>query len=466
MSRSESTPQTSLRAVLRARAGLLIAWARSEAHDSLAQRMAGTAFLIRLASAAFLYLSQILFARWMGGAQFGLYIYVWTWAILFGDLIHLGLASVAPRFIPQYTQEGREDLLRGFILGSCTIVFSSACIAGIVAAAVVWLIAPVLDPAEIVPLYLVCLVLPAYALSIMLDGIARSYNWVGLALLPPYVLRPALLIVFMAAAHQFGVAIDAVTVLIGANAATWLGLIVQIGGLARLLRRTVPSGVRQYAPLVWLSTALPVLMVIGFYTLLTYIDIIVLRQFRPAEEVAIYYAATKTMALVAMIYFSVGTAVAHRFTEYHFAGERDRLAAFVTASVRWTFWPSLAAIAILVALGWPILWLFGPEFVSGYPVMFILGLGLLARASVGTAERLLSMVNQQRACAVVYAVAFAINLTLCFVLIPRWGMFGAAVSTASALIAESVMLYMLVRRRVGLHSFVFFSDGKPLRAAA
>ena len=56
--------------------------------------------------------------------------------------------------------------------------------------------------------------------------------------------------------------------------------------------------------------------------LLTYTDVLVLRQFRPPEEVAHYYAAAKTLALVAFIYFSVSAAVAHRFAAYHVAGDR------------------------------------------------------------------------------------------------------------------------------------------------
>ena len=36
---------------------------------------------------------------------------------------------------------------------------------------------------------------------------------------------------------------------------------------------------------------------------------------------------------------------------------------------KWTFVPSIAGIAILLAIGKPILWLFGPEFMAGYPVI-------------------------------------------------------------------------------------------------
>ena len=65
------------------------------------------------------------------------------------------------------------------------------------------------------------------------------------------------------------------------------------------------------------------------------------------------------------------------------------------------------------------------------------------------------MLGEQHACAAVYAAAFALNLVLCIVLIPRIGVEGAAVSTATALIFESVMLFVVTRRRLGFHVFIW-----------
>jgi O-antigen/teichoic acid export membrane protein len=171
--------------------------------------------------------------------------------------------------------------------------------------------------------------------------------------------------------------------------------------------------------------------------------------------VAVYYAAAKTLALVAFVNFSVAAAATHKFTEYHVAGDRERLAAFLADAIRWTFWPSLAATVLILALGKPFLWLFGPQFVDGYPLMFILAVGLLSRAAVGPVERLLNMLGEQRACALVYAFAFAANLVLCILLIPRLGATGAAIATSCAVVAESTLLFFVTKRRLGLHVLIW-----------
>ena len=49
------------------------------------------------------------------------------------------------------------------------------------------------------------------------------------------------------------------------------------------------------------------------------------------------------------------------------------------------------------------------------------------------------------------AAAFIVNLVLCIVLIPRFGIEGAGASTSAALIFESIMLFIVARRRLGLH---------------
>jgi O-antigen/teichoic acid export membrane protein len=429
------------------------AWRASE--HAGAQRIAGTAFAIRVAGAGVIFLSQILLARWMGSHEFGRYVYAWTWLLLVGDIIHLGLPLAAQRYVPEYTQLGQFDRLRGFLLASRWLVFAIGTAVALAGAAAVRLLTPHLDGNVVLPLYFACVALPFYALSNMLDGMARSYDAINIALLPPFVLRPLVLIAVMAGAHFAGLTTDATAAMIAFAFATWATTLLQLVMLGRRVAASVPRGARSYDLRGWITAALPLIAVSAFFTLLTYTDVLVLQQFRPADEVAHYYAAAKTLALVAFIYFSVAAAVAHRFAGYHVAGDREALAAFAHRTVRWTFWPSLAATAAILALGLPILRLFGPGFAAGYPLMFVLAVGLVARASVGPAERLLNMLGQQRMCALIYGCAFAANLVLALLLAPRFGGMGTAIATSGAVVVESALLFVAVRRRLGVHLFIW-----------
>lgn len=419
------------------------------------QKAAGTAFAIRVASAGIVFVSQVLLARWLGSSEFGSYVYVWAWLLLIGDLVHFGLPLTAQRFIPEYSEAKSFDLLRGYLRGSRLLCFGAGTATALLGAAVVYWLGDELETNLIWPLYFGCIALPAYVLSFMSDSVARSYNWMNLALIPGYVLRPLLLIAGAALLRLAGVQLDADHVVAVVAAAAWLAVIAQMLQLDMRLRRAVPKGPRHYAPRLWFSVALPMVFVWGLYTLLTTTDVLVLKQFRPAAEVAHYFAAAKVLALISMVHFAVSASTAHRFTAYEVAGDRKGLADFAATTVRWVFWASLVFTLAILSLGWPLLWLFGPDFVSGYPVMAVLAIGMLARASVGPVERLLNMLGHQRVCAFAYMGAFGVNLATCLLLAPHYGAIGAGIATASGFVVESVLLFVIAKRCAGLHMFIW-----------
>jgi O-antigen/teichoic acid export membrane protein len=442
------TPRLLVRAAERVRALLA-------SEHAGAQRMAGMAFVIRVAGAGVVFLSQVLLARWMGGFEFGIYVYAWTWLLLVGDLIHLGLPLTAQRVVPEYTQRCDFDRLRGFLFASRWTVFAIGTLVAVAGALAVHALEPWIDRHTVMPLYLACVALPFYTLANMLDGLARCYNAVGTALIPPFVLRPLMLIAVVGAAYAAGLVTDATAAMAAFAFATWSATAVQLVLLQRRLEAAVPKGPRSTDTAGWLAASLPIVAMWAFYTLLTYSDVLVLRQFGTPEDVAHYYAAAKTLALVAFIHFAVAAAVGHRFAAYHAAGDLAALAAFAACTVRWTFWPSLAAIVVILALGRPILWLFGASFVAGYPLMFTLAVSLIARAAVGPAERVLNMLGEQRRCALVYACAFAANLAFAVMLAPRYGGAGVAAAMSLAIALESALLFAVAKRRLGLHLFVW-----------
>ena len=436
-----------------ARLRAILADGSSEA--SLTRRLAGTIFIIRVLSAALAYLAQILLARWMGGSDYGIYVYVWTWVLLLGSMMDFGISISAQKIIPEYRTRGEHALLRGFLSGSRWMTFLVSSVLSAALAGIVKLLAPWIDTGAVLPLSIGCLTLPAFVVANTQDGIARSHDWIGLGLLPQFIVRQALIIGFTAGALALGFQLGAATAMAASAAAVWIALIGQMLVLNRRLARHVEPGPKVYDVRGWLAVSLPILLVESFYLLLSYTDVLVLQQFRAPEEVGVYFAVIKTLALVSFIHYAMSATTAHRFAEYHALGDSQRLSAYVAHAINWTFWPSLAATIALLALGRPLLWLFGPQFVVGYDIMFVAAIGLVVRSAIGPVERLLNMLGHQHICAAAYALAFAMNLALCVALVPRFGGHGAAAATSISLTFETVLLFWIVRRRLGLHVLPF-----------
>jgi O-antigen/teichoic acid export membrane protein len=422
---------------------------------SVTKRLAGTIFAIRVFSAALAYLAQIVLARWMGGAEYGTYVYVWTWVLLLGSVMDFGISTSAQKIIPEYRARDEQALLRGFLTGSRWMAFLVSALVSLALMGLVKALSPWIDPEAVRPLYIGCVTLPAFVVANTQDGIARSHDWMQLGLMPQFIVRQGLIIAMTGSAFVLGFDLGASTAMLASAAAVWVAMSGQMLVLNRRLDAHVAPGPKAYDFRGWLAVSLPILLVEGFYLLLSYTDVLVLQQFRPSEEVGVYYAVIKTLALVSFIHYAMSATTAHRFAAYNAAGDRERLSAYVAHAIKWTFWPSLAATALLLSFGKPLLWLFGPRFVAGYDIMFIAAIGLVGRAAIGPVERLLNMLGHQNVCAAAYASAFVMNLVLCVLLVPRFGGHGAAAATSISLVFETVLLFWIVRRRLGLHVLAF-----------
>jgi O-antigen/teichoic acid export membrane protein len=243
---------------------------------------------------------------------------------------------------------------------------------------------------------------------------------------------------------------DAATAAAAAIVATWLSGILQAFLLNRRMHETIPAGPRTSDFPAWFKISLPLLVMMSAELLLQNTDILVVTRFMSPADVGIYFAAGKTMALIMFVHYAVGSAVAHKFAALHARGDRDGLRDFVKDAVNWTFWPSLASAIIILALGKPLLSLFGPQFETGYPVMCVLVVGFLARSAMGPAEYLLNMLGEQKLCAFVLSGAALLNIALNFILVPRFGLVGAASATAISLISAALMNAVVVWRRLDI----------------
>jgi len=422
--------------------------------NAASQRMALVTFIIRVASAVIAFISQVLLARWMGSFEYGIFVAVWVAIIALGSLTSIGFPTAVIRFVAEYRAKKQFGYIHGVIRSSLALAFIASTILACVGTAILYQWPEIVKDYYVLPAFLAAICLPMLALQGVLDGVARSFNWPKVAFLPTYIIRPLGILVVLWIAILIGFPPTAETGMWAAIISTYCSSTFQFLVLFTKLNKVVEPAKPQHKVGSWIIIAFPVFLVEGFYVLLSSIDILFVGALMRPEDTAVYFASAKILALVHFVYFAVKASVSHRYTAYHQAGDIGEFQSFVQKTVTWTFWPSLFIGFIMCVLGKYFLMLFGPEYVEGQVLVWILVAGIVIRSSVGPAEALLVMAGRQNICAGAYAITLGVNVILNLILIPKYGLVGAAIATTIAFVIESITLHISAKRTLGIHAFI------------
>jgi O-antigen/teichoic acid export membrane protein len=419
---------------------------------------------IQLVSVVLRYASQVLFARWIGANDYGNYSYALALAQTLATLAVLGLPAGAIRFVPDYVVHRDWARLNGIVLRSRQLVGG----AGIGAAALTTMILLVARPARFnLPVLVVgAWLTPFLALSAFESELCRSLFRLALSYSPLMVLDPlvvlVLALVLMRARGHLTAAL-----LIGARcAAILVTVIVQLGGSARVL----PGAARRVSPVMetglWLRVSFPLLLSYSFYALFSRIDVLVLGFFRSPRDVGVYAAATATAALGSVVLGAVNAKGAPMMSAMFTRGDRAGLE-FVANTIKlWSFWPSVAVAIAMWIGGARILGVFGAQFSAGYWALAILVLGHVVNSGAGPVGLVALVTGRQNDTARVYGWTLIANAILCFALIPRFGMLGAAAASAATMALWNVWLHFVVSKELRIRLLAGLVDRRILSAGS
>ncbi|MCU0524318.1 MAG: flippase [Elainella sp. Prado103] len=419
-------------------------------------RRGTSAALITQSLGAFsLYFSQILFARWMGVSEYGVYEYVLTIATVLSFIAGLGLSTVALRFISQYSVQQDWARLRGVIWGTWGQTLLAGVAIGLVGMGVVLglsqraviKVIPPLTP----PLLMGMGLVPLLALAKLQLEMGRAIRRIGLAYAPSQVIAP--LLGLMGAAgwwwqHHW----LSSSIVIGITIWTLLWVLL---GQWLWLQRSLPIEVHQTRPVFalgqWLGVALPLLFIDGSFLVLNQTDTLMIGGLLNPSAVGIYNVAFKTANWVHFILASVNAIAAPLFASLYAQGKRQELQQVVSVVARWMFYPSLGAAIGLVVFAEPVLGLFGQDFVRAKWALMVLIIGQLVNVGAGSVGYLLIMTGHQNQCAMVVGWTGLLNLILNAIGIPLLGIVGAATATAISMSLWNIWMNVLVVKYLGVN---------------
>ncbi|RZW44905.1 MAG: hypothetical protein EX263_10250, partial [Flavobacteriaceae bacterium] len=159
-------------------------------------------------------------------------------------------------------------------------------------------------------------------------------------------------------------------------------------------------------------------------------DIYVLEKFFSFKTVAYYGIAIKISAVVGIILTSINATIAPQISKLFFADEMSNLRQVIKKATTLNVILTIPLILFLIIFSNNILSFFGSNYILAQQALYIILFGQIINALCGPVGLYLNMTGRQNLFQKVLLIALVINIVMNLVLIPKYEMIGAAISTA------------------------------------
>ncbi|MHB9111533.1 MAG: flippase [Thermoleophilia bacterium] len=167
--------------------------------------------------------------------------------------------------------------------------------------------------------------------------------------------------------------------------------------------------------------------------LLLWVDTLILGYLGSPENVGIYGVALKISVIGAKIITAFAIVFTPIIADLWNQGRIAELKELYITVSRWIFMLSVPIFLLLTLFSDSLMHIFGSNFVAGSAALVFLAFGQLLNASTGAAGIMLLMSGHSRLELLNVTVTLAVNVMLCFLLIPHYGIIGAAIAHLSGL---------------------------------
>lgn len=221
--------------------------------------------------------------------------------------------------------------------------------------------------------------------------------------------------------------------------------------LRRLGGQRQPGYLRSDIPRRTIRYALPRVLSSSLEQLLIWLAVIVVGAIAGPAAAGVYGAASRFVAAGMIVDTALRVVVSPMFSRLQHRGERIELESVYRTATIWLVLFS-APVYLLLAVFSPVaLALLGSSFADGEPVMIVMCAGAIITFLAGNVHSVLLMSGRSGLAALNKAAAVIVNVVLLYVLVPIFGITGAAVAWAIACALDATLATIEVRLALRLH---------------
>ena len=388
----------------------------------------------------FRYLFSIMMARWLGPQMLGIYS-LGNAITRIGEIFGImGLDNGVLRYVSR--EKEKNDNVRNSIYSSIKMGFISSIFIGLLLYfSSDWIVLNLFNEdtflSTVIKVY--ALTLPFTVTTLIASFATQGFKILKYKVFVNQIVNPFTLLLTMILSYVFfgvNVAILAPTVV-----SAVIGFFLILHYLNGFVDVSVSKVLNAKFDNKILRFSLPLMFVSAIGIIMHWTDIIMLGILKDAKDVGLYHPVERTAGLIRMILFAFASIFAPLFSQYFHEKNQTKMLEVFQLSTKWILLTRLPLFIFLILFSNTILMLFGSEFGNNSLALPILTVGIMIQAVFGLGSPSLTMSGFQKYNLINALVALFTNIFLNIMLIPQFGIAGAAMGTTIALFLISLLRF-------------------------
>jgi len=385
-------------------------------------------------------------ARSFSVTDFG-HLAMWLSICQMGSVLALlGQEMFVLRSLNEYGVAVRPDLAKGALIFSLTIVATIPVLLGTTLITIGTMVLG--ESSSLMTAAALVLVLGSgIALS---SHIARCYLGILLSDGMRELLWRLLIVIALLTVISLHVAIGIDQFFLVAAAAIGIALLIQVSALWRAFPKNILDARPRFRIGAWSMISARFWASTMVETINQYLDVVIIYWLLDPAAAGAYFVASRLANMFAMVLTAVHNYATRRIPALYFAGKSGELNRTLKLMAEVVLLCVAAGLAVIAFGAGPILALFGPAFVAQKWTLIILATGTALAAAGGPAAAVLMIAGHEGRYPIIIAANILLRFTGFAILIPMFGLPGAALATAISLGLVAIALNVLCRRWAGI----------------
>jgi O-antigen/teichoic acid export membrane protein len=392
---------------------------------------------------------SVIVARALGAEQYGLYTLGLTIVPIASMLALLGLQTGVVAYLAPAIRQRDETRIWGII----QVCFGLPAVISILFGVLLFVLAEPIailafhEPQLIPILRIVSLCIPLEAIGFIAYQIIISYKKPKYSVFANNIVLPLAKLLLTAGFLVLGVKVLGVVTAHVIASALALALMIYYVNKLFPLKRPLRAAKRNTRQL--LRYSLPVHLGWVLNTIRGTLETLVLGIVGLTTGVGIFAVAGRLGSLGTMFFLAVGNISTPIIADFHSRGEIGQLKKLYQTTTKWMVMFNFPLFLTLVIFSKPLLSIFGSDFTYGSMALIIIAIGNLVYTGTGLGANILDMTNHTKVNSANSAFLVIVTITSDLLLIPRWGVIGAAAASAFSTVIVNVVclieVYVLLK---------------------